>query len=307
MDEKQFTIDDFVNDEEINELRYIIYTDGSCIPNPGPGGWAYEIRKADNQTKVSDRSGSDPSTTNNKMELTAVIKALNDDKVEKKSIVNIKSDSQLIINTMTKNWKKKENKELWNELDEIIFNKQLKMEWEWVKAHAGNEGNEIVDKQANQKARMTHISDDNELNMVDVSDKNETTRIAKATAEVLMIKDAFVLLKNNNSDKGNVIDTAKIAGIQAAKKTHDLIPLCHQINLTKVDLDFELNDSEYIIKIVSTVKCKGSTGVEMEALTAVSIAALTIYDMLKAVDKKILINNIHLLSKSGGKSGDFKY
>ena len=217
MDEKQFTIDDFVNDEEINELRYIIYTDGSCIPNPGPGGWAYEIRKADNQTKVSDRSGSDPSTTNNKMELTAVIKALNDDKVEKKSIVNIKSDSQLIINTMTKNWKKKENKELWNELDEIIFNKQLKMEWEWVKAHAGNEGNEIVDKQANQKARMTHISDDNELNMVDVSDKNETTRIAKATAEVLMIKDAFVLLKNNNSDKGNVIDTAKIAGIQAAK------------------------------------------------------------------------------------------
>ena len=117
MDEKQFTIDDFVNDEEINELRYIIYTDGSCIPNPGPGGWAYEIRKADNQTKVSDRSGSDPSTTNNKMELTAVIKALNDDKVEKKSIVNIKSDSQLIINTMTKNWKKKLESQMYQLLE----------------------------------------------------------------------------------------------------------------------------------------------------------------------------------------------
>jgi len=98
-----------------------------------------------------------------------------------------------------------------------------------------------------------------------------------------------------------------IAGIQAAKKTHDLIPLCHQINLTKVDLNFKLDEDSCIINIFSEVKCKSSTGVEMEALTAVSIAALTIYDMLKAVDKKILINNIHLLSKSGGKSGEFKY
>ena len=122
-----------------------------------------------------------------------------------------------------------------------------------------------------------------------------------------MSREAFVLVKENNSKKGNVIDTAMIAGIQAAKKTHDLIPLCHQINLTKVDLNFKLDEDSCIINIFSEVNCKSSTGVEMEALTAVSIAALTIYDMLKAVDKKILINNIHLLSKSGGKSGEFKY
>ena len=308
MDEKQFTMDDFVNDGQNNEQqRFVVYTDGSCIPNPGPGGWAYQIMDQNDEIKISEDSGSDSDTTNNKMELTAVIKALDDDNIKKQSIVKIKSDSQLIINTMTKNWKKKENTELWTQLDNVELTKQLKLEWEWVKAHAGNKGNESVDKKANQKARMTHISKSNELNMVDVSNKNETIRIAKATSEIHMSKEAFVLVKENNSKKGNVIDTAMIAGIQAAKKTHDLIPLCHQINLTKVDLNFKLDEDSCIINIFSEVKCKSSTGVEMEALTAVSIAALTIYDMLKAVDKKILINNIHLLSKSGGKSGEFKY
>ena len=275
---QQSSIDDFVTDSNVS--HYVVYTDGSCIPNPGPGGWAYEIRNSQDEI-IESLSGSDKNTTNNRMELTAVIKSLKSDYINNDSFVTIKSDSQLIINTMNKNLTKKENVDLWEELEEFKKIKNLRCEWEWVKAHAGNEGNESVDKTAIQKARMTHISKSNELNMVDVSNKNETIRIAKATSEIHMSKEAFVLVKENNSKKGNVIDTAMIAGIQAAKKTHDLIPLCHQINLTKVDLDFKLDEDSCIINIFSEVKCKSSTGVEMEALTAVSIAALTIYDMLK--------------------------
>jgi cyclic pyranopterin phosphate synthase len=304
MEEKQFSIEDFV--QYSDSKKFIIYTDGSCIPNPGPGGWAYEIRDQD-ENKIIDSSGADKNTTNNRMELTAVIKAFEDDVIPINSNVVIKSDSQLIINTMTKNWKKKENIELWDQLSNIIIKKNLKCDWEWVKAHAGIEGNENVDKKANAQARMTHLSSNGDVNMVDVSDKKKTIRIAKATSKVIMSEEAFHMVQNNNSKKGNVTATARIAGIQAAKKTHELIPLCHQINLTKVEIDFELDVSLNSISIFSEVKCNSSTGVEMEALTAVSVASLTIYDMLKSVDKKILINEIHLISKSGGESGDFKF
>jgi len=300
---QQSSIDDFVTEPNLN--YFIVYTDGSCIPNPGSGGWAYEIRNSNDEI-VDSLSGSDKNTTNNRMELTAVIKSLQSDYINNDSVVTIKSDSQLIINTMNENWKKKENIDLWQNLEESKKMKNLRCKWEWVKAHAGIEGNENVDQKANQEAKMSHLSNDGNVNMVDVSDKNQTIRVAKATSKIKLSKIAFEMTKSNDSKKGNVLATARIAGIQAAKKTHELIPLCHQINLTNINIDFILDDSGFIT-VDSKVKCIGNTGVEMEALTSVTVASLTIYDMLKSVDKRIVINDIHLISKSGGKSGDFNY
>ena len=301
---QQSSIDDFVTDSNIN--YYIVYTDGSCIPNPGQGGWAYEIRNSNDEI-VDSLSGSDKNTTNNRMELTAVIKSIQSDFINNDSVVTIKSDSQLIINTMNENWKKKENIDLWQNLEESKKMKNLRCKWEWVKAHAGIEGNENVDQKANQEARMSHLSNDGEVNMVDVSDKSQTIRVAKAASKIKLSKTAFKMTKSNDSKKGNVLATARIAGIQAAKKTHELIPLCHQINLTNININFILDDDSGLITVDSEVKCIGNTGVEMEALTAVTVTSLTIYDMLKSVDKRIVINDIHLISKSGGKSGDFNY
>ena len=300
---QQSSIDDFVTEPKLN--YFIVYTDGSCIPNPGSGGWAYEIRNSMDEI-IDSSSGFDKNTTNNRMELTAVIKSFQSDYIKSNSVVTIRSDSQLIINTMNKNWKKKENTDLWNDLDEYKKSKNLRCEWEWVKAHAGIEGNENVDQKANQEAKMSHLSNDGNVNMVDVSDKNQTIRVAKATSKIKLSKTAFEMTKSNDSKKGNVLATARIAGIQAAKKTHELIPLCHQINLTNINIDFILDDSGFIT-VDSKVKCIGNTGVEMEVLTSVTVASLTIYDMLKSVDKRIVINDIHLISKSGGKSGDFNY
>ena len=300
---QQSSIDDFVTEPNLN--YFIVYTDGSCIPNPGSGGWAYEIRNSMDEI-IDSSSGFDKNTTNNRMELTAVIKSFQSDYIKSNSVVTIRSDSQLIINTMNKNWKKKENTDLWNDLDEYKKSKNLHCEWEWVKAHAGIEGNENVDQKANQEAKMSHLSNDGNVNMVDVSDKNQTIRVAKATSKIKLSKTAFEMTKSNDSKKGNVLATAKIAGIQAAKKTHELIPLYHQLNLTNINIDFILDDLGFIT-VDSKVKCIGNTGVEMEALTSVTVASLTIYDMLKSVDKRIVINDIHLISKSGGKSGDFNY
>lgn len=300
---QQSSIVDFVTEPNLN--YFIVYTDGSCIPNPGSGGWAYEIRNSMDEI-IDSSSGFDKNTTNNRMELTAVIKSFQSDYIKSNSVVTIRSDSQLIINTMNKNWKKKENTDLWNDLDEYKKSKNLRCEWEWVKAHAGIEGNENVDQKANQEAKMSHLSNDGNVNMVDVSDKNQTIRVAKATSKIKLSKTAFEMTKSNDSKKGNVLATARIAGILAAKKTHELIPLCHQINLTNINIDFILDDLGFIT-VDSKVKCIGNTGVEMEALTSVTVASLTIYDMLKSVDKRIVINDIHLISKSGGKSGDFNY
>jgi len=300
---QQSSIVDFVTEPNLN--YFIVYTDGSCIPNPGSGGWAYEIRNSMDEI-IDSSSGFDKNTTNNRMELTAVIKSFQSDYIKSNSVVTIRSDSQLIINTMNKNWKKKENTDLWNDLDEYKKSKNLHCEWEWVKAHAGIEGNENVDQKANQEAKMSHLSNDGNVNMVDVSDKNQTIRVAKATSKIKLSKTAFEMTKSNDSKKGNVLATARIAGILAAKKTHELIPLCHQINLTNINIDFILDDLGFIT-VDSKVKCIGNTGVEMEALTSVTVASLTIYDMLKSVDKRIVINDIHLISKSGGKSGDFNY
>ncbi len=151
---------------------------------------------------------------------------------------------------------------------------------------------------------FSHIDDQGNAQMVDISDKDITVRIATAEAKIEMASTTLEEIINGAIPKGNVLNTAKIAGIISAKKTHELIPLCHQILLSGIDIGFYPDQKNAALVINSTVKTTYSTGVEMEALTAVSVAALTIYDMCKAVDKNMKITNIHLVSKTGGKSSN---
>jgi len=158
---------------------------------------------------------------------------------------------------------------------------------------------------------LTHFNEEGRAKMVDVSDKSVTGRIATAEGTVHMQPETLRLIKEGQIKKGDVLAVAQVAGIMGAKKTSDVIPMCHPLSLTGVDINFEENldpgpkNGLCSIKIKATVKVTGKTGVEMEALTAVSIAALTIYDMCKAVDKDMFFNGIGLLYKAGGKSGTF--
>ena len=152
---------------------------------------------------------------------------------------------------------------------------------------------------------FTHFNESGRAKMVDVSEKTETSRTAVAAGRVRMNRETFELVKSGGMKKGDVLGAAQIAGIMAAKRTPDLIPMCHTLLLSGVDMAFELNDADCAVEITATVRCQGVTGVEMEALTAVSVAALTVYDMCKAVQKDMEITDVRLLSKSGGKSGDY--
>jgi len=154
--------------------------------------------------------------------------------------------------------------------------------------------------------KLSHIDEKGKAKMVDISEKPDTLRLAKARATVLMKPETLKLIHENKVEKGDVLQVARVAAIMAAKKTHELIPLCHPLKLTSVDVEFELNNDNSSIEILTTVKTVGQTGVEMEALTAATVAALTIYDMCKAVEREITITNIMLLEKSGGKSGVFR-
>lgn len=152
-------------------------------------------------------------------------------------------------------------------------------------------------------SKLTHINSNGEAQMVDVSDKESTMREAKAGARVVMQSNTLELIVSGSHKKGDVLSVAKIAGIQAAKKCSELIPLCHPLMLTKVNVELTPNNYKNCIEITATAKLNGRTGVEMEALTAASIAALTVYDMCKAVDRFMVIDNVQLLEKKGGKSG----
>jgi cyclic pyranopterin monophosphate synthase len=152
---------------------------------------------------------------------------------------------------------------------------------------------------------LTHLDAKGNAQMVDVTDKDVTGREARAEAYVHMQPQTLALIEEGGHKKGDVLAVARIAGIQAAKKCSDLIPLCHPLMLTRVSVDFEIDRANNCIRIESLCKLAGRTGVEMEALTAVSVAALTIYDMCKAVDRGMVINNMRVLEKSGGKSGDW--
>lgn len=152
---------------------------------------------------------------------------------------------------------------------------------------------------------FTHINPNGEANMVDVSAKQDTVREARAEAFVTMNPETLQMIISGNHHKGDVFATARIAGIQAAKRTWELIPLCHPLLLSKVEVQLEALPEKNQVRIEALCKLSGKTGVEMEALTAASVAALTIYDMCKAVQKDMVIEQVRLLSKSGGKSGDF--
>jgi len=152
---------------------------------------------------------------------------------------------------------------------------------------------------------LTHIDNDGNAKMVDVSEKNNTDRFAIASGFIKLNKETMDLVKIGTLKKGDVLTVAKIAAIQAAKNTSSLIPLCHNINLNGIDIEFKIANNEKKIYCQSTVRCSANTGVEMEALTAVSMALLTIYDMCKATDKNMVISEIRLLEKHGGKSGSW--
>lgn len=154
-------------------------------------------------------------------------------------------------------------------------------------------------------AELTHLDAAGAANMVDVSDKAATTRTARAVGTVVMLAETLALIREGDAKKGDVIGTARLAGIMAAKRTHELIPLCHPLLISKVRVDCEVDEALPGLQVSAEVKVLGPTGVEMEALTAVSVACLTIYDMVKAADRGMRIEGIRLLSKDGGRSGAY--
>jgi cyclic pyranopterin phosphate synthase len=159
---------------------------------------------------------------------------------------------------------------------------------------------------ASEEPKLSHIDDAGRARMVDVTAKDETLRVAVARGRVTMRPETLGLLLRGEIAKGNVLTTAQVAGVQAAKKTSELIPMCHPLLLTGIDVDLEPDEASSAVEITATVRTTGKTGVEMEALTAVSVAGLTVYDMCKAVDKGMQVEAVRLVSKTGGKSGDWR-
>ena len=155
-------------------------------------------------------------------------------------------------------------------------------------------------------AELTHFDNNGNAHMVDISEKQISFRIAKAACSVHMSLETLKLISDGSAKKGDVLSVARIAGIQGAKRTSELIPLCHPISLTKVNLDLILNEKLPGIEIIATAKTTGPTGVEMEALTAAGVSALTVYDMVKSLDKSLIIKNLRLILKDGGKSGRYE-
>ena len=335
-------------------MSYRLFTDGSCLGNPGPGGWGAVLRP-DGEDDL-DLSGGDQHTTNNRMEMTAVVRGL--DKTPPGSEVLVTSDSSYVINTMTKGWKRKVNQDLWAELDRAVGERRVT--WQWVKGHAGHPENERADRLAvgaaeairdgrpepiqstlgipetqepvparvpakppasrtraskakgpegaadnEPEPRLTHLDETGAARMVDVGDKAETERVAVAGGSITMQPKTLELIRAGGFEKGDVIAVARVAGVMAAKNTSSLIPLCHPLPLTQVVVEFDDTSADDRIDITATTKTTYKTGVEMEALTAVSVAALTIYDMCKAADRGMKIGDVRLLRKSGGKSGDY--
>ena len=155
-------------------------------------------------------------------------------------------------------------------------------------------------------SKLTHFDKSGRASMVDVTGKKDTERYAAATGQVYMRPETVLLIEEDNIKKGDVITVSKIAGIMAAKKVDELIPMCHKLNLTDVSIDIKIDKKHSLLEITCNVKSTGKTGVEMEALTGVSVAALAVYDMCKAVDRGIIISDIKLIEKYGGKSGHYK-
>ena len=288
-----------------------IYTDGSCIDNPGPGGWAAIVVAGGEETRLS---GGEDRTTNNRMELTAAIEGLK--AAPGVGPARVHSDSEYLVNTMTRGWKRRKNVDLWELLDAETARRNVS--WVWVRGHAGHPMNERVDARAREEAQkraegrersgpapaLTHVDREGKGSMVDVGEKTPTDRVAVAKGRVRMRPRTLALIKDNAVKKGDVLGIAMVAGVTGAKSTSALIPLCHPLPLDQVTVEFELDERESAVEITAAAKTHARTGVEMEALTAVSVAALTIYDMCKASDREMRIEAVRLVRKKGGRSGD---
>ena len=327
-------MDKCLNHEGTLLLTIHIYTDGSCIGNPGPGGWGVAVRPivgikhpshawremVDNyEFMVWD--GEEEETTNTRMEMMAALQGLL--ATPSGAEVIIYSDSSLLVNTMTRNYKRNANTDLWNQLD--VAKMQRKVSWEKVPGHAGHPENELVDRVANQAAqrvvgrlgkgdrsdkkstasnRLTHFDEQGRARQVDVSKKEVTFREAIARGAVVMHSETLGLIEAGQVEKGNVLEVARLAAIGGAKLTPQLIPLTHAIPLDQVELEFSFDKEASSVRIEAMARATARTGVEMEAITAVVTAALTIYDMCKAVDRQMWIQDIRLVRKTGGSSGD---
>ena len=302
-----------------------VYTDGACSGNPGRGGWAAVIVDGGGKRSLH---GSEERTTNNRMEMLAVIKGL--EAVPESASVTVNSDSEYVINTMTRNWRRNANKDLWARLDAAAAARKVR--WNKVPAHSGVALNEEADAMAAREAgsrggsaqadppappspnaprasakALTHVADSGEARMVDVGLQGyPTRRVAAAKGSVVMSAETLALIRSNSAEKGDVLGVARVAGVMAAKNTAQLIPLCHPLPLDQVTVSFELVGDPASVAITAEARTTARTGVEMEALTAVSVAALTIYDMCKSSDRRMRIEGVRLVRKSGGRSGDIE-
>ena len=298
-----------------------IYTDGSCLGNPGPGGWAAIVEHEGETTRLS---GGERSTTNNRMEITAAIRGL--EAVPPGATAVVHSDSEYLVKTMTKGWKRNVNRDLWEQLDLAVAKRNV--DFRWVRGHAGHPRNEEADRLAVQAmqasadssnapstsplrgevAALTHIDPHGNARMVDVGAKPDSARTAIAAGVVAMRPETLSLIVEGRAEKGDVFTVARIAGINAAKHTWELIPLAHQVPLSHVSVDFEPEPGPDVarVRITAQARTTAKTGVEMEALTAVSVASLTVYDMCKAVDRGMTIEGVRLVEKTGGTHGDYR-
>lgn len=292
-----------------------IYTDGGCNTVSDQGGWAAVTVEDGKKNSIS---GTAQPTTNNRMEITAAIEGISHTPASSEVVVY--TDSEYLLGTMTKKWQRKANTDLWQKLDVVLAGRKVR--WQYIGSNAPNPYHEEAHnlataltvrtdniktlvkpkKAAPAEIELSHVDAEGRPRMVDVTEKADTEREAVARCEVVMLPGTLARLKQGNMPKGDVLTVAQIAGIMAAKKTPDLIPLCHPLLLGSITVEFKIVDPDKV-EITSRVKNIGKTGVEMEALTAASVAALTIYDMCKAVDKGMRLTNLRLVRKSGGKSG----
>jgi len=295
-----------------------IYTDGAYNLVLGQGGWGAVIVE-DGQKRVF--SGMVKKTTSNRMEITAALEGIL--QTPQGAEVVIYTDSQYLFGCMSQGWQRRANRDLWEQLDEAVS--QRKVRWQWIdrdttnlfhqEAHTlatnlashGERLQPVPSGKGQPKApvmeKLTHLDAWGRPCMVDVTQKPDTQREALAKCLVTMKAATLDLLKKGSMPKGDVLAVAQLAGIMAAKQTPHLIPLCHPVLIGDVKIEFNLDEANGAVEIATTVKSIGKTGVEMEALTATAVTALTIYDMCKAVDRGIKIENIRLIRKSGGKSG----
>lgn len=292
-----------------------IYTDGAYNSGLVRGGWGAVIVE-DGKKRVL--SGTAEETTSNRMEITAALEGINH--TPENSEVVVHTDSQYLFGCMTQGWQRRANRDLWEKLDGAAGKRKVRWEWSYrntsplhKEAHElafGSSGGGGNAAPAQTEAtgvtvpkQLTHLDEAGRASMVDIAGKPDTLREAVAKCLVRMQASTFELLGKGGMPKGDVLAVAQVAGIMAAKQTPFLIPLCHPIQISEVRVEFILNEKDSTIEITGTVKSTGKTGVEMEALTAVAVAGLTVYDMCKAVDRGIKLENIRLVRKSGGKSG----